>query len=177
MPISTGGSSDYSRITDLKIPLATTQRQDGCPGSFCPTPPPQLQKDLSPDKRGPAKDDRTKSKVCRLSRLMHYQVGQQVWLSTKDVQLKDTPHKLDLHLIGPFTLGRVINPSAVHLILPTSMRIHPTFHISQVNPVKTSPLGPPTNPPPHPVAISHTLRNSTSGQTFFFSKLAPYKCQ
>lgn len=62
--------------------------------------------------------------------------------------LKDFPWKLAPQFIGPFPIVRIINPSAVRLRLPASMRIHLTFHVSQIKPVVKSPLCPPTNLPP-----------------------------
>ena len=55
--------------------------------------------------------------------------------------------------MGPFPVSKVINPVAVRLRLPRSMRIHPTFHISKIKPVKESPLVPLSKPPPPPQFI------------------------
>lgn len=60
--------------------------------------------------------------------------------------------KLTLRYTGPYEMDCIINPSAVKLKLPPSMRIHPTFHVSQLKPVSVSPLCLPAIPPP-PIRI------------------------
>ncbi|XP_032407959.1 uncharacterized protein LOC116712172 [Xiphophorus hellerii] len=79
-----------------------------------------------------------------------YTPGQQVWLSSRDIPLKSISKKLSPRYIGPFPIEAVISPSAVRLRLPASLRVHPTFHVSQIKPVQTSALCPPAEPPPPP---------------------------
>lgn len=78
-----------------------------------------------------------------------YAVGQKMWLSTRDIDLKDFPKKLCPRFIEPFRVEKIINQSAIRLHLPASLRVHHTFHVSLIKLVRTSPLTPPavTLPP------------------------------
>uniref|UniRef100_A0A674NFD7 Chromo domain-containing protein n=1 Tax=Takifugu rubripes TaxID=31033 RepID=A0A674NFD7_TAKRU len=91
----------------------------------------------------------------RCSQAPEYQVGQKVWLSTRDLPLRVESNKLAP--IGPFPIERVINPVAVRLKLPRSMRVHPTFHVSKVKHVRESPLVTAAPPPPPPRFIDGGL--------------------
>lgn len=77
-----------------------------------------------------------------------YSPGQKVWLAAKDVPLRTSSRKLSLRYIGPYSVDRVISPTAVKLRLPPALRIHPVFHVSQVKPVLSSHLCPLPEPPP-----------------------------
>ena len=92
-----------------------------------------------------------------------YVVGQEVWLSTRDIPLHTTSPKLAPHFIGPFTITRVITPTAIRLNLPPSLcRIHPVFHVSRLKPHVLSAHHPPVRTPPPPRLIdggmAHTVR-------------------
>ncbi|XP_072770853.1 uncharacterized protein [Nerophis lumbriciformis] len=79
-----------------------------------------------------------------------YQPGQQVLLRAKDLHLPISSQKLAPRFVGPYTVRSKVNPAAVCLDLPGSMRSHPVFHVSQVKPVTNSSLSPPTPAPPPP---------------------------
>lgn len=79
-----------------------------------------------------------------------YQPGQRVWLSAKDLPLQVESRKLAPRFVGPFPISRIINPAAVRLRLPRSLRVHPTFHVSKIKPAKESAMVPNPKPPPPP---------------------------
>uniref|UniRef100_A0A3P9HTE3 Integrase catalytic domain-containing protein n=1 Tax=Oryzias latipes TaxID=8090 RepID=A0A3P9HTE3_ORYLA len=82
-----------------------------------------------------------------------YAPGQSVLLSTANIKLRTESRKLSPRYIGPFEVVRVINPVAVQLCLPQTMRIHRVFYVSQLKPHITSPLHPSPKPPPAPRII------------------------
>ncbi|XP_061833361.1 uncharacterized protein [Nerophis lumbriciformis] len=98
--------------------------------------------------------DRMKRAADRKRRpALKYQPGQRVWLSAKDLHLKVTSKKLAPRFVGPFPITKLVGPAAVRLRLPRSLRAYPTFHVSQVKPVKESTMVPPTTSPPPPEVI------------------------
>ncbi|XP_020559995.1 uncharacterized protein LOC110015289 [Oryzias latipes] len=91
---------------------------------------------------------RTKESNCRIANRRRvvgptYQPGQRVWLSARNIPLQDTSQKLAPRYIGPNEIDRIINPS-----FPAALKVHPSFHISQIKPVMDSPLCPPSASPP-----------------------------
>ena len=79
-----------------------------------------------------------------------FRLGQMVWLTSKDRPLKVENRKLAPRFVGPFKVVRRVNPVAYTLHLPRSMPVNPTFHVSRLRPVVTSPLlpRPKLRPPP-----------------------------
>ncbi|KAK3521344.1 hypothetical protein QTP70_003454 [Hemibagrus guttatus] len=67
-----------------------------------------------------------------------YQVGQMVWLSTRNLRLRLPCRKLSPKFIGPFEIIRQVNPVAYRLRLPASYRICPTFPASLLKPAHAS---------------------------------------
>ncbi|XP_051933597.1 uncharacterized protein LOC127608520 [Hippocampus zosterae] len=83
-----------------------------------------------------------------------YQVGQKVWLATKDLRLAGTSRKLGPRFTGPFEVDSVLSPVSVKPRLPPTMKVHPVFHVSLLKPVATSPLAPPPTSPPPPQIVA-----------------------
>uniref|UniRef100_A0AAX7U1G4 Integrase catalytic domain-containing protein n=1 Tax=Astatotilapia calliptera TaxID=8154 RepID=A0AAX7U1G4_ASTCA len=86
-----------------------------------------------------------------------YTIGQQVWLATRFVPLRTESKKLSPQFTGPFPIEAIVNPVSVRLKLPRNMRIHNVFHVSQVKPVLSSPLCPPSRAPPPPRLVDGQL--------------------
>uniref|UniRef100_A0A8C6MBY8 Gypsy retrotransposon integrase-like protein 1 n=1 Tax=Nothobranchius furzeri TaxID=105023 RepID=A0A8C6MBY8_NOTFU len=82
-----------------------------------------------------------------------YTLGQMVWLSSRDIKLRDCNRKFSPRFLGPFPVAEVLGPVSVRLDLPPSMKVHPVFHVSLLKPVASSPLCPPVAPPP-PVRLA-----------------------
>lgn len=77
-----------------------------------------------------------------------FQVGDQVYLSTKYLKLRLPCRKLGPKYLGPFTITRVINPITVALKLPPLLgKIHPVFHSSLLKPIAAERSRDPLNPP------------------------------
>lgn len=68
-----------------------------------------------------------------------YKVGDEVWLSTKNIRTTRPAKKLDAKNVGPFAISEVINPRAYRLSLPSTMKIHNVFHTSLLHPVANDP--------------------------------------
>jgi len=59
-----------------------------------------------------------------------FEVGDQVWFSTKHFQTTRPSKKLDYNRTGPYTVSKIINKNAYKLDLPNTMRNHSVFHVS-----------------------------------------------
>ncbi|KAK3515670.1 hypothetical protein QTP70_026462 [Hemibagrus guttatus] len=66
------------------------------------------------------------------------EVGQKVWLLTRNLRLKLPCQKLNPKFVGPFEIVRQVNPVAYRLRLLASYGICPTFHISLLKPAYSS---------------------------------------
>ena len=64
-----------------------------------------------------------------------YQVGDEVWLNTKNLHTKCPCRKLEARKAGPFKIKRIVSPHAYELNLPTGIDVHPVFHVNLLDPV------------------------------------------
>jgi hypothetical protein len=67
-------------------------------------------------------------------REVEFKVGDKVLLSTENLRLKDKQRsrKLDHKFIGPFEVRRRVSAVAYELALPSTLAIHPVFHVSKL---------------------------------------------
>jgi transposase InsO family protein len=80
-----------------------------------------------------------------------FKPGSQVWLLRRHIHTDRPSDKLDDKRLGPFTIVKAVGRSAFRLALPPSMRIHPVFHASLLEPYHPNTLpsrSVPTPPPP-----------------------------
>ncbi|MBW0495725.1 hypothetical protein O181_035440 [Austropuccinia psidii MF-1] len=65
--------------------------------------------------------------------------GDMVWLSSKNIKSTRPTKKLSERWLGPFPILKKVSTHSYHLKLPSQWKsIHPVFHISLLEPVKTS---------------------------------------
>lgn len=60
----------------------------------------------------------------------NFQVGDKVWLSSKNIHTTRPAKKLDYKKHGPFKILEKINNRSYRLDLPQNYKIHPVFHVS-----------------------------------------------
>ena len=71
-------------------------------------------------------------------RLVEFQVGDSVLLSTRHIRFRNCPHKLQRRFVGPFEIVRKISRAAYELQLPETWAMHPVFHVSLLKPWRES---------------------------------------
>jgi len=80
-----------------------------------------------------------------------FQIGDMVWLNSTNITTLRPSKKLDWKRLGPFRITKRVGLQAYELELPPTMRnLHNVFHVSLLDPVKSTPLAPHGLPPPQP---------------------------
>ncbi|MBW0528988.1 hypothetical protein O181_068703 [Austropuccinia psidii MF-1] len=80
--------------------------------------------------------------------------GDMVCLSSKNIKSTRPTKKLSERWLGPFPILKKVSTHAYHLKLPTQWKsLHPVFHISLLEPFKTSTIPNKHQEPPPPIII------------------------
>jgi hypothetical protein len=81
--------------------------------------------------------------------------GDTVWLKRKNIRTTRPSGKLDHKQIGPYAILERVGSRAYKLDLPATVKLHPVFHISLLEPTtSTEPIPGHQQPPPPPVIIN-----------------------
>ena len=80
-----------------------------------------------------------------------YQVGDQVWLNSKNIRTQRPSKKLDNKWIGFFIITELVGKRACWLGLPATFWIHSVFHVSLLRPTAQDPVPGQNNQRPGPV--------------------------
>ena len=83
-----------------------------------------------------------------------YKIGDEVFLSTKNIRTKRPSKKLDYKNIGPFKIKKLVG-LLYQLELPHTMKIHNIFHPNLLCKAATDPLPGQQNSPPPPTVVDN----------------------
>jgi transposase InsO family protein len=86
-------------------------------------------------------------------RLPQWEVGSEVWLSTKNLRTKRPARKLSEAFSGPHKILEKVSSHAYRLELPPSMKIHNVFHISLLRDAPPNRFEGREIPPPPPIEV------------------------
>jgi len=97
--------------------------------------------------------------------------GDKVWLQRKNIRTTRPWNKLDHKQIGPYTVLEKIGSRAYKLDLPPTVKIHPVFHFSLLEPTaSTEPIPRHLQPPAPPLVIQEQ-------QEWEVEKILDSRCQ
>ncbi|KAF8748846.1 Chromo (CHRromatin Organization MOdifier) domain [Rhizoctonia solani] len=93
-----------------------------------------------------------------------FEIGEEVWLDAKNVNLKTLSPKLSEQRLGPFKVSERISNRAYRLELPPTMRIHNVFYVGLLSKVKKDDRRTFKNRPP-PVTVDGEEEYKVEGIT------------
>ncbi|MBW0584039.1 hypothetical protein O181_123754 [Austropuccinia psidii MF-1] len=83
-----------------------------------------------------------------------FNAGDMVWISSKNIKSTRNTKKLSERWLDLFPILKKVSTNSYHLKLPSQWKsIHPVFHISLLEPVKTSTIPNRHQEPPPPIII------------------------
>ena len=85
-------------------------------------------------------------------------VGDEVWLDSRNIRTKRPSKKLDHRRLGPYPIVEKVSSHAFRLGLPLALqKIHPVFHVSLLEPATTSAIRNRNPDPPPPIEVEDSL--------------------
>ena len=108
---------------------------------------------------------RMKRAVDKKRRTEHYNIGDEVVLSTANLRsyAPHLPPKIKARWVGPFRIEKIVSPVAFGLDLPPGWRIHPVFHVSKLKRYICSEEFLREVEPPPPILVGDTLEYEVEG--------------
>ena len=105
------------------------------------------------DRMKDAQDAMTQSANLERMQPPPFRIGDRVYVRTDHIRTNRTARKLAEKKIGPFPI--ISQPSAMSfsLQLPSTIRIHPVFHVSQLEPKFPNTFDDRDQPPPPPLIV------------------------
>ena len=93
-------------------------------------------------------------------RFTPFEIGQKVWLDSRNLKISDVMKKLSPKRTGPFQIKKVLSPLSYELKLPNQWKIHPVFHTVLLTPYhETTAHGPNyLKPPPDLIEGEHKYK-------------------
>ena len=82
-----------------------------------------------------------------------FRIGDRVYVYTDHIRTNRTARKLAEKKIGPFPIISQPSPMSFTLRLPSTIRIHPVFHVSQLEPEAPNTFEDREQPPPPPLIV------------------------
>jgi transposase InsO family protein len=86
----------------------------------------------------------------RKTKPQRYAVGDSVWLSARNIRTRRPNKKLDYKYLGPFEITDAVGTQAYRLRLPETLKVHPVFHVSLLEPYTGNDHG---AAPPEPLNV------------------------
>ncbi|SAM74942.1 uncharacterized protein UBRO_20503 [Ustilago bromivora] len=71
---------------------------------------------------------------------IEFKVGDLVYINRKNWKTRRPTPKLDTRFAGPYPIKERIGRRVYHITLPANLRVHDVFHVSMLEPAKTSSL-------------------------------------
>ena len=87
-----------------------------------------------------------------------YKIGYEVWLLCRHIQTTCPSSKLDFKRLGRLKIIQKISSHAYKLDLPASMKCHPVFHVSLLEPAASNPLAGQKHPAPPPIIVDDNVK-------------------